>query len=131
MKTSSTTRKVLITVGVLGAAWIVWKTAQTKRSSSPLQHLVGQEASSRRVREAQRLLSKLGYTLSVTGIDGPRTREAVKQFQSLHDLDIDGVVNFRTLAALRAEVAATSSQPFTGFGPMASGALTPNMIGSG
>jgi peptidoglycan hydrolase-like protein with peptidoglycan-binding domain len=88
-------------------------------------HLVGQGEG--RVREAQRLLKQLGYDVDVDGFEGHRTRMAVEHFQSLHDLDIDGEVNVMTLAALHSAV---SSRTHTGFGPMASGALTPASIGS-
>jgi len=114
--------KALITAGVLGTAWLVWKASQ----SSPVRHhLVGQGEG--RVREAQRLLKQLGYDVDVDGLEGHRTRMAVEHFQSLHDLDIDGVIGQATLAMLHATV---SSHTHTGFGPMASGALTPASIGS-
>ena len=121
-KTTSFASKALITVGVLGTAWLVWRASQ----SSPVRrHLVGQGEG--RVREAQRLLKQLGYDVSVDGFEGQRTRIAVEHFQSLHDLDIDGEINGQTLAMLHAAV---SSRTHTGFGPMASGALTPASIGS-
>jgi peptidoglycan hydrolase-like protein with peptidoglycan-binding domain len=124
-------QKLLLTVGVLGAAWLVWRSAQ--RSENPVvQHLVGQDLPRRGVREAQHLLNRLGYDVFEDGVEGPRTRAALKKFQSLHDLDIDGFVGPRTLEMLRAEVQASTyaRTSFAGFGPMASGAVTPNMIGS-
>ena len=121
-KTSKLVSKALITVGVLGTAWLVWRASQ----GSPVRrHLVGQ--SEGRVREAQRLLKQLGYDVLVDGLEGHRTREAVEHFQSLHDLDIDGEINGQTLATLHAAV---SNRTHTGFGPMASGAITPASIGS-
>jgi peptidoglycan hydrolase-like protein with peptidoglycan-binding domain len=114
--------KALITAGVLGTAWLVWKASQ----GSPVRrHLVSQGEG--HVREAQRLLKQLGYDVRVDGLEGHRTRDAVQHFQSLHDLDIDGEINGATLMMLHAAV---SSYTHTGFGPMASGALTPASIGS-
>jgi peptidoglycan hydrolase-like protein with peptidoglycan-binding domain len=119
---NKTTQKVLITVGVIGTAWLVWRASQ----GSPIRrHLVGQGDG--HVLEAQRLLKQLGYDVDVDGLEGHRTQEAIEHFQSLHDLDIDGVIDHATLAALHATV---SSHTHTGFGPMASGALTPASIGS-
>jgi peptidoglycan hydrolase-like protein with peptidoglycan-binding domain len=121
-KASKLVTKALITVGVIGTAWLVWRASQ----GSPVRrHLVGQGGG--RVLEAQRLLQQLGYDVMADGFDGRRTREAIERFQSLHDLDIDGVIGHATLAALHAAV---SSRTHTGFGPMASGALTPASIGS-
>jgi peptidoglycan hydrolase-like protein with peptidoglycan-binding domain len=125
-------QKVLLTVGVLGTAWLVWRESQKSPTSSIVRHLVGQDLPRRSVREAQHLLRRLGYDVFEDGVEGPRTRAALKKFQSLHDLDIDGFVGPRTLEMLRAEVQASTyaRTSFAGFGPMASGAVTPNMIGS-
>jgi peptidoglycan hydrolase-like protein with peptidoglycan-binding domain len=121
-KASKLVTKALITVGVIGTAWLVWRASQ----GSPVRrHLVGQGDG--HVLEAQRLLKQLGYDVDVDGLEGHRTQEAIEHFQSLHDLDIDGVIDHATLAALHAAV---SSYTHTGFGPMASGALTPASIGS-
>lgn len=122
-RTSKLVESALITVGVIGAAWIVWRASQD--ASAHRHFFVGQGEG--RVREAQRLLKQLGYDVDVDGLEDHRTRMAVEHFQSLHDLDIDGVIGQATLAMLHATV---SSHTHTGFGPMASGALTPASIGS-
>ena len=54
------------------------------------------------VSEAQARLSALGYEVAQDGVLGPRTVLALKRFQSLHDLDIDGALGADTIAALRA-----------------------------
>jgi peptidoglycan hydrolase-like protein with peptidoglycan-binding domain len=58
---------------------------------------------SRRVREVQRRLSRLGYAPGpVDGIFGPRTERAAARFQAGAGLAADGVVGSRTLRVLRA-----------------------------
>jgi peptidoglycan hydrolase-like protein with peptidoglycan-binding domain len=55
-----------------------------------------------RVQELQRRLTALGFDPGpVDGRYGPITTEAVKRFQHANDLPVDGVVDPRTLAALR------------------------------
>ncbi len=57
---------------------------------------------SRRVREVQRRLTRLGYhTGPVDGLYGPLTRSAVQWFQIKHGLRPTGVVAATTLGALR------------------------------
>jgi Putative peptidoglycan binding domain len=53
------------------------------------------------VREVQRLLNRRGYDVSVDGILGEETREAVARFQARHGLEVDGEPGPQTLAALR------------------------------
>ena len=48
------------------------------------------------VRELQTLLSDKGYTVLVDGIFGDKTYEAVKAYQTDHDLQVDGVVGSKT-----------------------------------
>jgi hypothetical protein len=54
------------------------------------------------VMAAQGMLRDLGYDVELDGMFGPKTAEAVKKFQSLHDLDIDGQLGKATMAALAA-----------------------------
>lgn len=61
---------------------------------------VGQDVSV--ISEAQARLRDLGYSsVPQDGHLGPETVLALKRFQSLYDLDIDGQVTAETLAALR------------------------------
>ncbi len=61
---------------------------------------VGQDTSI--ISEAQARLRDLGYTsVPQDGRLGPETVLALKRFQSLYDLDIDGQISAETLAALR------------------------------
>jgi len=64
---------------------------------------VGQEMSV--VAEVQARLRDLGYDVPQDGRMGPATELAIKRFQSLHDLDIDGQIGAETLRALRAATA--------------------------
>lgn len=59
---------------------------------------VGQDAAL--VSKAQRLLRSMGYDVEADGLLGPKTRHAVMEFQSLHDLDVDGVPGPATLTIL-------------------------------
>ena len=61
---------------------------------------VGQAATAD-VREAQKILTDLGYVVEQNGSLGPQTIDAVKKFQSLHDIDIDGQLGPETMVALR------------------------------
>ena len=62
------------------------------------------------IREAQRLLSDLGYEPGpADGVTGTRTQIAVKLFQSKQGLSIDGVISDALLAALKASRAQTAS----------------------
>lgn len=71
----------------------------TKSSSSlPRQLRKGSEGDD--VRMLQQLLKDLGYSLSVDGTFGTRTRDAVKAFQSNNGLKADGIAGTRTIRKL-------------------------------
>lgn len=53
------------------------------------------------VRELQKLLVRLGYSLNVDGDFGPSTERAVKAFQQRAKLEVDGVVGQKTMQELR------------------------------
>jgi hypothetical protein len=53
------------------------------------------------VRRVQRLLNRWGYDVSVDGILGDETRDAVARFQRRHGLEIDGEPGPETLSELR------------------------------
>jgi peptidoglycan hydrolase-like protein with peptidoglycan-binding domain len=68
----------------------------------------GEPGGSRRVREIQRQLSRLGYKPGpVDGLFGAQTRAAVQWFQIKHGLTPDGVVGPGTLSVLRERSAGT------------------------
>lgn len=54
------------------------------------------------VKWGQWMLNKHGYNLKVDGIFGPKTLEAVKDFQKKKGLKVDGIVGRFTKAALKA-----------------------------
>jgi peptidoglycan hydrolase-like protein with peptidoglycan-binding domain len=57
---------------------------------------------SRRVRELQRQLNRLGYESGpVDGLFGPRTERATRRFQARPGLRVDAIVGRETLDALR------------------------------
>lgn len=56
------------------------------------------------VKQLQRDLNKLRYNLDVDGSFGPKTRWAVKQFQSRMKLAVDGFVGPKTWEVLKREV---------------------------
>ncbi len=53
------------------------------------------------VREVQKLLTDLGYNLTVDGIYGFRTKENIKDFQYNNGLKVDGIVGENTLDLLK------------------------------
>ena len=54
----------------------------------------------RAVVRLQIMLRSAGYELEPDGIFGPMTREAVKTFQAMHGIRVDGVVDGDTWDAL-------------------------------
>jgi len=89
------------------AATVGKRAAEVSRANSP--HHVGQAfGHSAMVWHAQRMLRQLGYAVPLTGVQDDATTLAVKRFQSLHDLDIDGIIDPRTNAALAAAVAGST-----------------------
>lgn len=54
----------------------------------------------------QEALSKLGYDLGeVDGKDGPKTQNAVRQFQAFASIKVDGIAGTQTRLALKGELA--------------------------
>ncbi|MDT8715429.1 N-acetylmuramoyl-L-alanine amidase [Clostridium sp. 19966] len=60
------------------------------------------------VNDLQTKLNKVGYNLTVDGVFGPNTFNAVQDFQHKHGLTVDGIVGPNTLAALDSAVVALS-----------------------
>lgn len=74
--------------------------AQAPRNAAPI---VG-HGTANIVSSAQQKLHALGWDVETDGVVGLRTRRAIMEFQSLHDLNIDGILGPETLAALDAAV---------------------------
>lgn len=66
---------------------------RTLRLQSP--HMQGND-----VQAVQQALVDAGFAVSVDGVFGPRTEEAVKQFQQQRGLTVDGIVGPATRSAL-------------------------------
>lgn len=63
-----------------------------------------QQASSETIRSVQQSLSEQGYDAGpVDGIMGPKTREALKEFQQAQGLDASGELNEQSLAEMGLE----------------------------
>lgn len=87
------------------------KIARADWSAGPVGSGAGyaRQGGSRRVREVQRRLARLGHRPGpVDGLFGPRTRRAALTFQRSSRLPADGIVGRRTLRALRAREAERS-----------------------
>jgi len=88
------------------------------------------QGGSRRVREVQRRLTRLGYhTGPVDGFYGPLTRSAVQWFQIKHGLRPTGVVAATTLVALRDPKALTQPGKAQAKQPRASAQPQPQPAG--
>jgi peptidoglycan hydrolase-like protein with peptidoglycan-binding domain len=83
-------------------------------SAGPVHRWTGyhREGGSRRVRELQRRLTRLGYrTGPVDGLFGPRTERATRRFQRRNGLRADAIAGPRTLRALRRQDARRREAP--------------------
>ena len=91
-------------------------------SAGPVQRWTGyhRDGGSRRVRELQRRLNRLGYRAGpVDGLFGPRTERATRRFQRRQGLRVDAVAGPRTLRTLRLRDAARREAPTTAPAPPA------------
>ena len=60
------------------------------------------------VKDLQKMLNSMGYTLTVDGIFGEKTSSAVKDYQKKNGLTVDGIVGSQTWGSLQ-KTSATSS----------------------
>lgn len=75
------------------------------------------------VSDLQKLLNKNGYSLDVDGSFGPKTRDAVRDYQKKNNLSVDGIVGDQTWGSLKnansqsstTGATQTSSKASTGF----------------
>jgi|SRR5277367_3930443 len=86
----------------LGAANHVRSAELIAAKADSLLHVVGASVDSHTVMMAQAALRAIGFDVEVDGSMGPKTVLAIKRFQSLHDLDIDGILGSATMVALMA-----------------------------
>jgi len=59
------------------------------------------------VESVQASLAQEGYAVSVDGVWGPQSAEALRQFQQANNLDATGQINAETLAALNVDASAS------------------------
>ncbi len=93
-----------------GSSWIDTTSASIEPITTPVKKRASSASSSASkssikpsTREIQQALKNAGfYTGTVDGKIGPKTREAIKEFQRVHGLVDDGVVGKQTWAKLQA-----------------------------
>lgn len=61
------------------------------------------------VSDLQKLLNQSGYNLDVDGSFGPKTRDAVRDYQEKNNLSVDGIVGDQTWGSLRKVSSSSSS----------------------
>lgn len=64
-------------------------------------------SSNAQVESVQASLAQEGYNVSVDGVWGPQSAEALRQFQQANNLDATGQINAQTLAALNVDAGAS------------------------
>ncbi|MGE5547931.1 MAG: peptidoglycan-binding domain-containing protein [Solirubrobacterales bacterium] len=67
----------------------------------------GQQANRDTVRQVQEQLNQQGYKVSVDGVWGPNTQQALRQYQQDKGISGNGQINNDTLAALGVEAGGT------------------------
>lgn len=80
-----------------------WDEYASGRETTPSYLLIKKGSRGETVKIAQTLLNNEGYALAVDGIFGPKTEEAVKDFQAKHIETcqmVDGIIGKRTWSAL-------------------------------
>lgn len=63
---------------------------------------LGKNITSTPTKDIQSMLNEAGWSLTVDGSFGPATTKAVKEFQTLYRIDVDGIVGNTTLGILKA-----------------------------
>lgn len=90
---------------------------------------IGYGSSGNDVKTLQQMLKSNGYQLDVDGNFGPKTQEAVKDYQKKNNLAVDGIVGKNTWSSLNAtasSAAPTGSQPAPEADAQTSGGYTPS-----
>lgn len=64
-------------------------------------------SSNAQVESVQASLAQEGYNVSVDGVWGPQSVEALRQFQQANNLDATGQIDAQTLAALNVDASAS------------------------
>ena len=71
-------------------------------ASTSTSNVSGSNATSTSTKEIQTMLNAAGWSLTVDNDYGPKTTAAVREFQTLYKLKVDGVVGSQTLGVLKA-----------------------------
>lgn len=86
--------------------------ANANVNASPDMQLSG--LSSEQIQDAQQSLRQEGHPVSIDGIWGPQTAQAVRQFQQENGLDVTGSLDSETLAALDVDANARAGSSSSG-----------------
>jgi Putative peptidoglycan binding domain len=73
----------------------------SKKSYNPKENTTGATADSNIAGVAQKMLASLGFDVEFEGVVGPKTLNAVKEFQSSNGLDPDGIIGPETMLLLK------------------------------
>jgi S1-C subfamily serine protease len=88
-----------------------WRPTKQRAATPSPERILPDQAPSRLVAEAQRLLSRLGLNPgSNDGVSGPRTESAVRAYQKIKGLQPDGHITEQLVAMLRRDAAKAKSQ---------------------
>ncbi len=111
-----TMQTLMLTVGAValssGAVMAAGDTAIQTNTAPAMETQAGVNAepvtsTSEQVESVQSTLAQEGYNITVDGVWGPRTADAVRQFQQANNLDVTGQIDAQTLSALNLDASAS------------------------
>lgn len=111
-----TMQTLMLTAGTVvlasGAVMAAGGTDTRANANPAMQTQAGMSAettasTSAQVESVQSTLAQEGYNITVDGVWGPRTADAVRQFQQANNLDVTGQIDAQTLSALNLDASAS------------------------